>query len=140
MMAIISLPITSTAMLIGVLLIVGLIAGAFGASLGVGGGVIMVPALLMVTVADQHVAEGTSLAVIVPTMIVAAATHSVAKRVEWRTAAYLTVGAAVGGWLGAGLALGTDVATLRKAFAVILLVAAARVLLVSSAGDGSRPT
>ena len=114
--------------MIWILLLVGLVAGALGAALGVGGGIIFVPALVVFVALDQHLAEGTSLAVIVPTMVVASFVHARSKRIDWRLVTYLAFGAAVGGWLGARLALGIDESTLRRSFAVLMLVVAVRVL------------
>ena len=124
--------------MIWILLLVGLVAGALGAALGVGGGIIFVPALVVFVALDQHLAEGTSLAVIVPTMITAAIVHARADRIEWHLAVYL----AVGGWLGATLALGIDQSTLQRAFAVLMLVIAVRVLRINGQplrSGGNRP-
>ncbi|NIR37296.1 MAG: sulfite exporter TauE/SafE family protein, partial [Actinobacteria bacterium] len=72
--------------------VLGLLAGTLAAILGVGGGIVYVPALVALFAFDQHIAQGTSLAIIVPSMVVAAVTHSREGRVDWRLAAILGAG------------------------------------------------
>jgi uncharacterized protein len=110
------------------LLTIGLFAGAIGAALGVGGGIVIVPALVVLVAVPQHAAQGTSLAVIIPTAIVAAAVHGRAGRVDWRLAVALGSGGVVGGLLGAVSALSLDALVLRRLFAVFLVVMAVRML------------
>ena len=80
--------------------LVGFFAGALGALMGVGGGIVNVPALVTIYSFEQHLAQGTSLAVIIPTAIVAAITHSKRGHVDWRLAITLASGGLAGGWLG----------------------------------------
>ena len=110
------------------LILVGLVAGAMGAMLGVGGGIVYVPALVALFSFAQHEAQGTSLAVILPTAVMAAYVHSKAGRVEWRTAILLGVGGILGGVLGARTALALDAPLLKRMFAVFLVLAALRML------------
>lgn len=110
------------------LIVVGLAAGALGAMLGVGGGIIYVPALVALFSFAQHEAQGTSLVVIVPSTIVAAFVHAKAKRVDWRTAMLLGLGGISGGLIGARVALGIDAPLLKRMFAVFLVIAAVRML------------
>lgn len=107
---------------------IGLFAGILGASLGVGGGIVYVPALVSLFAFAQHEAQGTSLAVVVPTMIVAAIVHSRAGRVDWRTAITLGIGALVGGFLGARAALALEAPVLKRMFAVFLVIMVLRML------------
>lgn len=110
------------------LVTIGLLAGIIGAALGVGGGIVIVPALVVLVAVPQHAAQGTSLAVIVPTAIVAAMVHGGAGRVDWRLAAALGAGGVVGGVLGALSALSLDALVLRRLFAVFLALTAIRML------------
>lgn len=110
------------------LILVGLIAGALGATLGVGGGIVYVPALVALFSFAQHEAQGTSLAVIVPSTIVAAYVHARAGRVDWKTAALLGIGGIGGGVLGARIALSLDAPLLKRMFAVFLVLAVLRML------------
>lgn len=110
------------------LILLGLIAGALSASLGIGGGVVFVPALVLFFDVGQHLAQGTSLAVIVPTTIVGAWAHARAGRVVWRTAIAIGSAGIVGGVLGAFIALSVDEDLLQRLFAVLLVVTALRML------------
>ncbi len=110
------------------LVLVGVLTGMMAASLGVGGGIVFVPVLVVAAATSQHVAEGTSSAVIIPSMIVAAAAHSRARRVDWRTVGLVSIGAILGGWLGAVWAIQLDGPTLQRGFALVMLVAAWRML------------
>ncbi len=120
------------------LVLVGLAAGALSATLGIGGGVVFVPALAVLASFDQQLAQGTSLAVIVPTVLIGAVVHARADRVEWTVAIPVGVGGIVGGLLGARVALGLDETLLRRMFAVFLIVMAARMLLRRGRGQRAR--
>lgn len=110
------------------LVLVGLAAGTLASALGVGGGVVFVPALVVFFGFAQHLAEGTSLAVIVGTAVVATWTHFRQGRVEWRTALLVGAGGVLGAVAGATVALRLDGELLRRLFAVLLIVVAVRLL------------
>ncbi|MDH3260961.1 MAG: sulfite exporter TauE/SafE family protein [Acidimicrobiia bacterium] len=116
------------------LLAIGAVAGLLAATLGVGGGIVFVPTLAALYAVDQHVAQGTSLAAMVPTTIVAAVVHGRAGRIDWRVSSAVGVGGIIGGLAGAELALGLDPLLLRRLFAGLLVLAAIRML----AGRGRR--
>ncbi len=107
---------------------IGLVAGALAALLGIGGGLIFVPALVALFAFPQHVAQATSLAVIVPTAIVAALTHARAGRIDWPLAAALAAGGLLGGFLGAVLSLDVAPSLLRRMLAVLLVLAGIRMV------------
>jgi uncharacterized membrane protein YfcA len=107
---------------------IGLGAGILAALLGVGGGFIYVPALVALYAFPQHVAQATSLAVIVPTAAVAAATHARSGRVDWWMAAALGAGGVAGGIGGALLSLELGALVLRRMLAALLVVAGIRML------------
>ena len=108
--------------------ILGLATGLVASTLGVGGGIIFVPSLVVFFGFTQFVAQGTSLAVIVPTAIVGTILHGRKGRVEWRVAGLIAVGGITGGFLGAWLAQSMDPDLLRRLFAALLVVIAARML------------
>lgn len=110
------------------LLVVGVVAGSVAASLGVGGGIIYVPALVAFFSFAQHEAQGTSLALIIPTTLIAAIVHSRAGRVDWRTSGLLAAGAVAGGFFGAEFALAIDPVLLRRLFGVLVAITAVRML------------
>jgi uncharacterized membrane protein YfcA len=107
----------------------GLMAGSLAALLGIGGGIVYVPALVTVFGFAQHEAQATSLAVIVPTTVIAAWVHSRAGRVDWPRALALGTGGLVGGALGAWSALAVDGLVLRRLFAGILVFVAYRMIM-----------
>jgi len=122
------------------LLTAGMAAGILAATLGVGGGIVFVPTLAALYLVDQHVAQGTSLAAMVPTTVVAAVMHGRAGRIDWPIAAALGAGGIVGGVAGAGWALSLDPLMLRRMFAVLLVVVAARMLRSLAPSPGAGPT
>ena len=113
------------------LVVLGLAAGAFAASLGVGGGVIFVPALVVFFSFVQQDAQGTSLAVILPTTIVGTIVHHRHGRVVWEKAIPIGMGGIVGAVLGSRIALALDPAVLRRLFATLLMVLVIRLLVRS---------
>jgi len=108
--------------------VAGFVAGVLGGVLGVGGGIVFVPAMVTLYGFEQHLAQGTSLAVIVPTALVATLAHSRRGQVDWRLAILLGTGGLAGGWLGARLALSLDAPLLRVLFASFLVLMALRML------------
>ena len=102
-------------------LAIGFIGGFAGGLLGVGGGVIYIPAMVLVLDEQQHMAQGASLAAIVATAIVAGTTHFRRGNVDLPTVAWVAPGAAAAGFGAAFLADALDGDTLRRLFAVIAL-------------------
>jgi hypothetical protein len=121
------------------LVLIGLAAGALAAVLGIGGGIVFVPALVTLYAFPQHVAQATSLAVIVPTMMVATLAHAEAKRVDWTLAVTLGAGSILGGLAGALTALEVEALLLRRLFAGLLVLIAVR-MLMTTARARRRPT
>ena len=118
---------------IGGLLAIGLAAGLLAGLLGIGGGVLMVPAMVLLAGFDQHVAQGTSLLVIIPAAALGSFTHHRGGRLALREAAVLGVGGVLGALLGSVTALSLDEDLLRRLFAVLILVIAGRLLLTARA-------
>lgn len=125
------------------LVVLGLIAGALVSTLGTGGGIIFVPALIFGFGFSQLDAQGTSLAVIVPTAVVAAIGHARANRIEWKVAAVAGPVGIVGALAGAKLAHSLDERVLARTFAILLAALAIRMawrawkLRPSAPPDGS---
>jgi len=111
------------------LIVIGIVAGAIAAALGIGGGIVFVPSLVVFYGFSQHMAQGTSLAVIVPTAIVGTIVHARAGRVEWRLASRIAAGGILGAVAGSRVALALDGRLLRRLFAALLVVMALRLLL-----------
>jgi uncharacterized protein len=120
------------------LILTGVIAGGFAGSMGVGGGIIMVPVLVELLDLSQRVAQGTSLLVIVVTAAVA--TRSAIKRglLDSKLAGNVALGSALGAILGAALATKVlDEVVLRRLFGIVVLAVSIRLLmrLVSTRAD-----
>lgn len=106
--------------------------GIISGLVGIGGGVLVVPILLYVFKVDMHSAAGTSLAIIIPTAIVGALSHFTrGTNIDWRVAAIIALGAIAGATMGAWIANALPAVTLKKVFAVILLVVSISILLDS---------
>ena len=103
-------------------LLLGLAAGAVAATLGIGGGIVIVPALVVFFAFPQHLAQGTSLAVILPTAVIGTVVHARGGRVDWRIAVQVAAGGIVGAVVGSRLAISLDPLLLRRLFATLLLV------------------
>jgi len=108
------------------LLVLGLVAGGFAATLGVGGGVIFVPLLISIFGFAQLDAQGTSLAIIVPTAIVGAIGHARAGRINWRVFGVVAAVGVFGAAGGSLVAQSTDGDILRGIFAIVLALLAVR--------------
>jgi uncharacterized membrane protein YfcA len=108
------------------LIALGLFAGTLAATLGVGGGIIFVPVLVSVFGLSQLDAQGTSLAIIVPTAIVGMITHAKAGRVNWPVVAVVGGAGLFAAFGGAILAQSMNEDLLRRIFAVVLVVLAIR--------------
>lgn len=113
---------------------VGLATGVLSALLGVGGGLLLIPALVLGFGLPQHAAEGTSLAVIVPTALLGAARHTRRGYTQWRMGLTVGAGGIVGGVAGAMLALVLPGLLLQRLFAAFLLAMAVRLWLHGRGG------
>jgi uncharacterized membrane protein YfcA len=112
------------------LVLIGILAGILSGLVGVGGGVIMVPLLVLLLGFNQHQAQGTSLAVlVVPVTAVAVFTYYKEGHIDWRYAAIIAVFFVIGGFFGSKIAIGLDQKMLKKIFGVILLLIAGKMLL-----------
>lgn len=102
-------------------LLTGIAGGFLGGMFGVGGGAIYVPAMVLLLDQQQHVAQGVSLAVIIATALVGAATHLRQGNVDARVTALVTPSAVIAAVGGAVLANQIDAEALRRLFGVVVL-------------------
>jgi len=109
---------------IALIITIGLITGLINGLLGVGGGTILIPAMVLLLGVCQHEAHGTSLMVIFPTATASAIIYYLHGHVDWRLAALVAGGGIVGGYLGAKLMEHLPDRLLRKVFAVFLIATA----------------
>lgn len=108
--------------------LIGLFGGVAGGLFGVGGGIVMVPAMIMFLKLDPKTAIGTSLAVIVFTAVAGSVQHWRLQNIDWRLVMLLVPTAILGGVLGAQLTEALSSANLKRGFGCLLLLAAARLL------------
>jgi uncharacterized membrane protein YfcA len=112
------------------LIIVGLLAGVLSGLVGLGGGVIIVPALVFILGFSQHQAQGTSLGILLlPAGIFAAMNYYQKGYIDVKVVGLLFIGFLVGGWLGSKLSLTLSENILKKVFAIALILIAGKVLL-----------
>ncbi len=108
----------------------GLTAGILSGMLGIGGGIIMVPALVLVFGLSQHAAQGTTLALMVPPIgLLAAWTYWRQGFVDLRIAAFVCLGFFFGGLIGAKFVTGLPEHVLKKIFGFALLIVSIRIIL-----------
>ncbi|HYL15879.1 MAG TPA: sulfite exporter TauE/SafE family protein [Terriglobales bacterium] len=105
------------------LILLGMAAGVASGLVGIGGGVILVPALVFLFGLTQHQAQGTTLALMVPPIgIIAAWSYWREGFVDLRIAGLICVGFLIGSLLGARFSISLSNASLQKAFGVFLLL------------------
>jgi uncharacterized protein len=111
-------------------LALGLLAGVLSGMLGLGGGVLIVPALVFVFGMAQHKAQGTTLALMVPPIgLLAAWTYWKQGYVDVKVAALICLGFFFGGLIGAKFAGAINGVLLKKLFGVALMITALKMIL-----------
>jgi uncharacterized membrane protein YfcA len=113
---------------IAVAILFGVGVGFFSALLGVGGGIFIVPFVVLVLGESQHFAEGTSLLAIVPIAAVGVIAHARGGLIRWMEAGLLALGGAAGALGGVPLAYELSGEALRRVFALFLLAMATRTI------------
>ncbi|WP_324653256.1 sulfite exporter TauE/SafE family protein [Georgenia sp. H159] len=107
----------------------GLLMGLLSALIGIGGGIVMVPLLVIGFGFTPHEAQGTSLAAMVPISLMGAWRHARRGYTDWRAGLVLGVGGVVGAPLGAAAAQVISEVWLQRLFAVMLVVSAVQLVL-----------
>lgn len=110
------------------MILLGLASGIVS-GMGIGGGAVLIPALVMFTDMEQHQIQNINLIYFIPTAIIACITHTRDKSIEyglvWRIVIFGVLGAVLGSWI----AVGMNGELLRKLFGVFLLVVGTSELL-----------
>ncbi len=107
-------------LLIGI--IAGFFAGLIGGLLGVGGGIILIPAMVLLFSLAQHKAQGTSLFVIIPVAIAGSAVNLYYGNADLPLGALLISGSIVGAYIGAKMVMRIPERNLRKGFGVFIII------------------
>ena len=111
-------------------LLLGLLAGTLSGLLGIGGGIIIIPALAFLFGLSQHQAQGTTLALMVPPVgLLAAWTYYKHGFVDLKVAAFICLGFFVGGLLGAKFVVDISEPVLKKVFGIALLMISIKMIL-----------
>lgn len=109
-------------MIVGLILI-GLVAGVGSGMFGIGGGAIMVPAMVLLLMMEQQLAVGTSLgAQILPVGLLGALEYYRNGQMQLNKSLLIAVGLLIGAYFGAKITLSLPPATVKKAYGVFLLV------------------
>ncbi|HZH42348.1 MAG TPA: sulfite exporter TauE/SafE family protein [Gemmatimonadales bacterium] len=110
--------------------IIGLVAGVVSGLFGIGGAILIVPALVLIVKLDQHTANGTSLAaLLLPVGFLGALQYYRQGKINIPYALIIAAGLFLGAYVGARLAVGLPDTTLRKAFGGLLFVVSVKLLL-----------
>jgi uncharacterized membrane protein YfcA len=120
---------TMAASTVIILILIGLVAGVFSGLIGIGGALIIIPALIFILHMDQYSAQGTSLAIMLPPIgLLAAYNYYKAGALNLQYALIIAAAFFVGGYLGSKIALSIPLEVLRKIFAIVLIVIAIKIL------------
>jgi uncharacterized membrane protein YfcA len=112
-----------------ILLVIGTITGAMAGMLGIGGGIVVIPALVMIMGLSQQTAQGTSLAMMLPPVgILAVFNYYKAGQVDIRIAILLAIAFIAGSYFGSKLAINIPQDLMKKIFGVVLFLVALKML------------
>jgi len=123
-----------TTQLIIITLIIGLSAGVLSGLVGIGGGIVMVPALVFFLNYTQHQAQGTSLAVLTLPVVILGSIYyyhqcqKLGTPIDLKVVGLLAMGFLLGGLLGSKIALSVNQDQLKKFFAIVLFYTAFKML------------
>ena len=104
-------------------IVLGLFTGTVSGLLGIGGAVVVIPILVFMFGFDQHLAQGTTLAMMLPPVtFLAVMQYHKAGHINWKIALLLSAGFFIGGLLGSKIATNIDASTLKRIFGIMLLI------------------
>ena len=112
-----------------ILIIVGILSGLLAGIFGVGGAIIVIPALVFILGFSQHDAQGTSLAFMLPPVgILATWNYWKEGHVNWKIALILSLTFVVGSWLGSQFSINMSDKLLRRLFGVLMILVAIKMI------------
>jgi len=113
-----------------ILIAIGLFAGAYSGVLGIGGGLVMVPALVYFLKMSQQAAQGTSLAVMLPPItLMSCLVYYKAGYIDIKVVTWVCIGFFIGSYFGGKLAVILPTVILKKSFAIFLICIAIHMLI-----------
>ena len=111
------------------LIVIGLLAGILSGLVGVGGGIVMVPLLVLFLGFSQYQAQGTSLAVLaIPVTILAVFNYYNEGYVNWKYALLIAVFFVIGSYFSSKFAISLDQKTLKRIFSIFIIIVAVKML------------
>ena len=111
------------------IVLLGLVAGMLSGLVGIGGGIIIVPALVIFLGFSQHEAMGTSLGLLLlPAGILASVNYYKQGYIDIKVVLFLFVGFVVGGYLGSKFSLSLSEIVVKRIFAVLMILVASKML------------
>ena len=112
-----------------IILVTGLAAGFISGSMGVGGGIIVVPSLVFVLGFTIQQAQGTSLALMtIPVMLVATINYYKAGSVNVKVAILMALTFVIGGYIGSKVSVHIPEKIMKKAFGILMIIAAIKMM------------
>lgn len=114
---------------LGILICIGLVAGLLSGFVGIGGGLVIVPALVYFLGMPQHTAQGTSLVMMLPPIgILACYNYYQSGNLNWKYGLALAVIFVVGAYFGSKMSLKLPAHVVKKVFGVIMLLASLKMI------------
>ncbi|MEG6586435.1 sulfite exporter TauE/SafE family protein [Dendrosporobacter sp. 1207_IL3150] len=112
-----------------VIILTGLAAGVLSGLLGVGGGVILIPAMYFILGIDQHTAQGISLVVIIPTALAGVWRLQKENLIDFKIVIYVSIGAIFGALISASLVQTVSTYFLRTGFGLFIIAIGIKTLV-----------
>ena len=112
-----------------VLIMIGLLAGSLSGLLGIGGGILIIPLLIIFLGLTQHEAQGTALFSMLPPIgILAAINYYKEGFVKWEYAIIISLAFVIGGYFGSKISLNISPQIVRRVFGIIMLIGAIKLI------------
>ena len=111
-------------------IIFGLISGLINGTLGVGGGTFLIPALTYGGKIKQHIAHGTTIAVILPTAIASTIIYGINAQIDFEITWRIIFSGIIGGFIGAKLMNKLSASLLKKLFAIFIIITGIRLVII----------
>jgi len=109
--------------------LIGIITGFINGFIGIGGGTVLIPAMVFLLGEEQHTAHGTSLAIILPTAVVSTIIYQANNHMDWNLVVKIAASGMLGGYLGARLMQIIPAPRLKQIFGLFMMAAGARMIL-----------
>lgn len=122
-----------TILMVVFLIILGILSGALSGMVGVGGGIIIVPALVFFLSFTQKQAQGTSLGILLlPVGILGVIQYYKQGQIDWRVVLIVSLAFLAGNYFGSKWALSLSDKTLKKVFAIVLIIVGFKILFIDT--------